>query len=349
MQMNLSNAMNEIRDERRNVGFDSYDITVKQLVDMVAEGQINISPDYQRRFVWDKPRQSQLVESIFLGIPIPSLFMATNDDSSWEVIDGLQRLTTMINFVDHRIGKSNVVEGEPLRLRGMDKIPSLNGASFEELPANLKLSFLTRPIRITVLNDRSDHQVRFDLFERLNTGGIVLHEQEIRNCVFQGAFNDFVKDCAKDERLENLIRRSDKHARGNVEELILKFFAYFENREDFRHSVKDFLNNYMDMKTRSFSNKKDLSDLFQKTIGVLHNALPNGIVRNARPNSTPLILFEAIIVGVADILNSGGTVDDNKLREIMDNEDLKVLTTGATNSLPKLRDRIDFVASRVAV
>ncbi len=174
--MNLTKAVSEIRDQRRSVGFDSYDITVKQLVDMVSEKQIHISPEYQRRFVWDEVRQSQLIESIFLGIPIPSLFMATNEDSTWEVIDGLQRLTTMMNFV---------TDGESiLRLKGMEKLPSLNGGTFEDLPSNLKLSFVTRPIRITVLNDRSDYQVRFDLFERLNTGGISLHEQEIRNCVF---------------------------------------------------------------------------------------------------------------------------------------------------------------------
>jgi hypothetical protein len=97
--MNLNKATSEIRDERHNVGFDSYDITVKQLVDMISEAQIDISPDYQRRFVWDDVRQSQLIESIFLGIPIPSLFMATNEDSSWEVVDGLQRITTLVNFV----------------------------------------------------------------------------------------------------------------------------------------------------------------------------------------------------------------------------------------------------------
>ena len=198
-----------------------------------------------------------------------------------------------------------------------------------------------------MLNDRSDHQVRFDLFERLNTGGIVLHEQEIRNCVFQGSFNDFIKECATDERLESLIRRSDKHARGNVEELVLKFFAYFEDRKEFRHSVKNFLNDYMNRKTKSFSNKKELLDLFRRTVETLHHALPNEIVRSARPNSTPLILFEAVIVGVADLLSRGAHVDAQKLQDVLNDEELKALTTGATNSLPKLRDRIDFVSARV--
>lgn len=273
--------------------------------------------------------------------------MATNDDSSWEVIDGLQRLTTMINFVDYRILKRDNDESGPLKLKSLEKIPSLNGAMFEDLPSNLKLSFLTRPIRITVLNDRSDHQVRFDLFERLNTGGIILHEQEIRNCVFQGAFNDFIKQCAKDVRFNKLIRRSDKNGRGNVEELALKFFAYFEYRGEFRHPVKDFLNEYMEKKTKKFDNRPELTILFESTVDAIHEALPNGIVRSSRPNSTPLILFEAVFVGCADIISQGLRINGERLREILDDEDLKSLTTGATNSLPKLRERIDYVSTRV--
>lgn len=343
--MGLSNAMSEIRDERRNVGFDSYDITVKQLVDMVGEKQIHISPDYQRKFVWDEVRQSQLIESIFLGIPIPSLFMATNEDSTWEVIDGLQRLTTLLNFVDPKLKSDS--KGDPLRLKGMEKIPSLNGSRFDDLPSNLKLNFLTRPLRITVLNDRSDYQVRFDLFERLNTGGIALHEQEIRNCVFQGPFNDFIKQCADDPRLDNLVKRRDKAGRGNLEELVLKFFAYFEDRGEFVHSVRDFLNRYMERKSENFRNKAELADKFETTMQVLTDNLPGGIVRSSRPNSTPLVLFEAVAIGVCDALSAGLAIDGEALREILDDEDLKRLTTGATNSQRKLVDRIDYVATRV--
>ncbi|WP_406873229.1 DUF262 domain-containing protein [Aminobacter sp. P9b] len=345
--INPSKAAQEILAQRRNVGFDTYDITVKQLVDMVQEDTINVSPDYQRRFVWDELRQSQLVESIFLGIPIPSLFLATNEDSTWEVIDGLQRITTLVNFV-FPVGLQK--DGSPykeLKLRGLEKIPSLNGANFDALTSNLKLSFMTRPIRITVLNDLSDFQVRFDLFERLNTGGITLHEQEIRNCVFQGRFNDFVKKCAGDPRLDRLVKRTDKTGRGNLEELVLKFFAYFEDRREFRHSVKEFLNNYMEKKTKVFSNQEALEDIYIRTMDALSAALPAGIARSNRPNSTPLVLFEAVTVGVADVIAGGGHVSAPALQEILDDEGLKALTTGATNSLPKLIGRIEYVSYRV--
>lgn len=342
--MNLTKAASEIREERRNVGFDSYDITVKQLVDMITENQISISPEYQRRFIWDEVRQSQLVESIFLGIPIPSLFMATNEDSSWEVVDGLQRVTTLVNFVFPEPFSSELKSFKKLKVNGLEKIPSLNGAMFNDLTNNLKLQFLTRPIRITVLNDRSDYKVRFDLFERLNTGGIVLHEQEIRNCVYQGAFNDFLKKCAQDARFDTLVKRSDKSGRGNMEELALKFFAYFEYRNKFRHSVKEFLNDYMELKTNDFNNKAKITHIFNETMHILSDILPDGIVRSNRPSSTPLVLFEAISVGVADLVMKGKQVKPRAVRELLDDPELKKLTTGATNSLPRLIGRIEYVA-----
>lgn len=339
--MDFAKASSELTEQRRSVGFDSYDITIKQLVSMVGHDEINIAPEYQRHFVWDDVRQSQLIESLYLGIPVPSLFMATNEDATWEVVDGLQRLTTLLRFVEG-------VDEESLKLRGLEKLSSLNGAVFSDLPQSLQLSLLTRPIRITVLNDRSDHQVRFDLFERLNTGGIVLHEQEIRSCVFLGRFNDFVKSCASDERVVKLVKRTDIRGRGNLEELILKFFAYFERSERFKHSVKDFLNEYMEEKTISFKNEIELKRVFDRTFDFLCENLPNGIVRSDRPNTTPLLVFEAATVGVACAIRDGALLDATKLIETLDGESLKKATSGGTNSQPKLRDRIDIVKKAVS-
>jgi uncharacterized protein with ParB-like and HNH nuclease domain len=330
--MNFSDALAEIQKERRTVGFDTYDITIKQLIDMIGEKSINVSPDYQRRFVWDDVRQSQLVESIFLGIPIPNIFMATT-----------------LRFAAHNLA---VIDGKnlgALKLKGLEKVSSLNGVLYDEMPSNLKLNFLTRPLRITVLNDQSDFQVRFDLFERLNTGGIILHDQEIRNCVFQGRFAEFIKECVTNPDFETVIKRSDKHGRGNLEELALKFFAYYEDRALFKHSVKGFLNDYMEKKTKSFKNEKELLEIFEQTFSEIKRCLPNGIVRANRLNSTPLVLFEAIAIGVADILSAGSQIDDQKLNDLLEDDSLKALTTGATNSLSKLTGRIDYVSQRALI
>lgn len=242
--MNAITIQEQIEKNRKSVSFDSYDITIRQLCDMVIELMIDIAPEYQRHFVWDETRQSQLIESILLGIPVPSLFMATNKDSTWEVIDGLQRLTTIINF----IGNDNLIKivnssCKKLKLFGLEKLSSLNNLKYEDLPKSLQIMFTTRPIRVTVLNDRSDFDLRYDLFERLNTGGVTLHPQEIRNCVFLGKFNDFIKNLAEYPAFRNVVKTTVKSSRtGSYEELVLKFFAYHQDRHEFIHGVETFLN-----------------------------------------------------------------------------------------------------------
>lgn len=337
----------QLDTNRRNVSFDNYDITVRQLYSMISERQIELQPEYQRHFVWDSLRQSQLIESIFLGIPIPNLFMATNYDSTWEVIDGLQRLTTIVNFVgDQEVRERTNRNTQKLRITGLDKVSAMNGLLFEQLPVSVQHMFMTRPIRITVLNDKSDFSVRYDLFERLNTGGVILHPQEIRNCVFLGEFKDFVIECNEKDSFINSVKMTENAERtGSREELVLKFFAYYEDRALFVHSVKEFLNDYMEKKTKRFPNKSSLRTLFEETFDLIRDFLPQGIVRGNRVNITPLVLFEAISIGVADLINENqkDSIIATRLQELLNNEELRKLTTGATNSRVKLIERIDFV------
>ena len=347
--MDIIKIQEQLDKNRRSVSFDSYDLSVRQLYDMVSEKNIDIAPDDQRHFIWNDERQSQLIESIFLGIPVPSLFMATNKDSTWEVIDGLQRLTTIINFIgDDQTIRSINSATKKLQLKSLEKLSSFNGLYFEDLPKSIQLGFQTRPIRITVLNDRSDYNVRYDLFERLNTGGVILHPQEIRNCVFVGEFNDFIKECAINTDFRNVVKvTKNAEKTGNFEELVLKFFAYYEDRNEFVHGVKEFLNDYMEKKTKLFTNEKELKKLFENTFKKLNSILPNGIVRGNRVNITPIVLYEAIAVGTADVIDNKDTIDNSKLLQVLDNSELKSLTTGATNSRKKLFDRIKFVRENI--
>ncbi len=349
--MDIIKIQDQLDKNRRSVAFDSYDITIRQIFDMVNEKMIDVAPAYQRHFIWDDVRQSQLIESIFLGIPVPSLFMATNKDSSWEVIDGLQRLTTIVNFIGN-IETIRIVNStcKKLQLTGLEKLTTLNNLIFEDLPRTIQHSFLTRPIRITVLNDRSDFNLRYDLFERLNTGGVSLHPQEIRNCVYIGEFNDFIKSCSENSDFRTVVKMTENAERtGSLEELVLKFFAYYERRNQFVHSVKDFLNDYMADKTALFKNKAEFSKIFNNTFSTLNKFLPDGIVRGNRKNITPLILFEAISIGVADILEIQTKINKNQLQKLLDDKELAKLTTGATNSRIKLNQRIDFVKNKLTI
>ena len=347
--MNIVKIQEQLDINRRSVAFDSYDITLKQLYDMVLERMVDIAPEYQRHFVWDEARQSALIESLFLGIPIPSLFMATNRDASWEVIDGLQRLTTILNFIGNAEELKDLkINHKKLKLSGLEKLDSMNGLQYEDLPKSMQFMLQTRPLRITVLNDRSDFNVRYDLFERLNTGGVTLHEQEIRNCVYIGEFNDFIKELAGNEDFRSVVKMTENSERsGSYEELVLRFFAYHEDSDSFVHSVKGFLNDYMEKKTNNFKDKKNLNELFETTFRALNNNLPDGIVRGARINITPIVLYEAVTVGCAKAINSGEQYDLSQLVSLLNDVELKKYTTGATNSKKMLEKRVAIVKDKL--
>lgn len=332
----------QLDSKRKTVAFDSYDLSVRQVLEMIESGDIFVPPEYQRQFIWDVSRQSVLIESVFLGIPVPSLFMATNPDATWEVVDGVQRLGSLSHFIGGSVLLEKIQRDEALELNGLEKIDSLNGASFSELPKSVQLHFLTRPIRVTVLNDRSDLAVRFDLFERLNTGGVSLTAQEIRNCVYRGAFNESIKELAMEGEFRSIIRVRDAKSRnGTYEEMVLRFFAYLEGYDKFDHSVKEFLNDYMESRQRA-AISHDERTLYAQVIRVLHQAFPNGLMRGGR-GVTPVNLFEALSVGVALALRAGKAVDSNKLMDLIDDEVLRRFTGAGSNQKKFVIGRIEYV------
>ncbi len=188
----MIDAIAQLNEQKRKVDFDSYDLSVKELINMFSEGIIDIAPQYQRQFRWGEDRQSKFIESVLLGIPIPSLFMAANPDGKWEVIDGVQRLSTLIHFAGSQTVLDKLKLKEPLRLQQLDKLDSFEEMLFLQMPPPVQLQFLLKPLRVTTLNDKSDVTVRFDLFERLNTGGVLLTAQEFWSCIFRGEFSYFL-------------------------------------------------------------------------------------------------------------------------------------------------------------
>ncbi|NWB51929.1 DUF262 domain-containing protein [Pseudomonas sp. F8002] len=340
---NFSQLQQQLDTERRLVSFDSYDMTIKQIYDMFAEGHIFVPPEYQRQFVWDAVRESELIESVFLGIPVPSLFMATNADATWEIVDGVQRLSTVAHYVgDNPALLDSINRKGPLELDKLEKLTTLNKQSFDDLPKSVQLMFMTRPIRVTVLNDKSDLSVRFDLFERLNTGGILLTNQEIRNCIFRGKFNDSLKKISKIEDFKTVVRlRESDSKNGTAEEYVLRYMAYLYNYENFEKSVKGFLNDYMkDNSDKALPAKKLV--LFKKVLAVLAVAFPNGLSRG-QSTITPANLFEAISVGTALAIEAGAVIDVQKLKNLVADAELKKITTAGTNNKRMVTGRIHYV------
>ena len=337
----------QLEKERHTVSFDSYDITVKQLLDMIESRAIDIAPDYQRQFIWDEKRQSLFVESVLLGIPIPSLFMATNKDSTWELVDGVQRISTLINFCGTDDMRRRINSKQALCLCDLEKLTTFNACEYTSLPKSIQLAFLLRPIRVTTLNDKSDLRVRFDLFERLNTGGVRLQPQEIRNCIFRGPFNEALKELTRDSSFRKVVKvKTGSENNGTREEFVLRFLAFYDGYQTFDHSVDGFLNAYMGDRY-NHPPASDRMRAFAETFAFLKTALPNGIVRFGRHSLTPVNLYEAVAVGTALALKTKARLKGNVLVALLDSDELTALTSAGTNSRKMVKGRIELVRDRL--
>ena len=344
--MKAESLIAQLDQQRRKVDFDTYDVIVEQLITMVESGTIDVAPAYQRQFRWNNLKRSHLIESVLLGIPVPSLFMAANQDGTWELVDGVQRLSTLVQFAGTQEARTKLSLHEPHTLNNLDKLSAFNGMTFADLPGSLQLQFRHRPIKVITLSDKSDRVVRFDLFERLNTGGVALTNQEIRACIYRGGFNSFLERMAKTPDFIKTVKLTKAQEQdGTREECVLRFFAFLYRYQEFVHSVVEFLNGYMQDSSKSFeyaSNEK----LFLNTFGNLRKAVPDGIARSPTRKLTPLNLFEAVTVGAALALKQRGKIKVTGVSNWLRSEELRALTTGATNNRAMVIGRIEFCRDR---
>ena len=340
----------QLQEQRRTVDFQSYDMAVQQLFTMLETDQIDIAPAYQRQFRWTPLQCSELIESVMLGIPVPSLYMATNEDGSWELVAGVQRLSALAMFAGGRKLQDKLKIKQALRLsQELQKLDTFRGLHFEELPESIQLQFTLRSLKVITLTDKSDSVVRFDLFERLNRGGVALTEQEIRNCVFRGKFADFVDELADNSDFKTVVRLAGKQNNdGTGEECVLRFFAFLNRYTEFDHSVKDFLNNYMRDSSKKFEYKSGRK-IFESVFEKLAQLFPAGLVRpslSRKAGTTSLVLYEGVVVGAALAYSHSGKIDGKKLNAWLPSPTLKKFTTGATNSASAVAGRIEFCRDR---
>jgi hypothetical protein len=199
----------EIDQAKRTVSTDSVQITIGEVANMYASAELNISPDFQRLFRWSDERKSNFVESILIGIPIPPAFAYEKEDGTWELIDGLQRISTVLEFMgvlkDPDTGKLR-----RSKLLDTKYLPSLDGVVWqaesegeETLDKSLQLFFRRHRIDFQILKHPSDPKTKFDLFQRLNRGGAYANEQEVRTCSMVLANVEFT------QRLRQLAARED--------------------------------------------------------------------------------------------------------------------------------------------
>lgn len=333
----------QLNAERRRVDVDTNNFPVRELVRMLRDGELNIAPAYQRKFRWPNDTESALIESVFLGLPIPSIFVATNEGFEWEVVDGLQRLSTLAHFMAEtdddlkRIGRE-----DPLRLTGLTKVPALDGLLYAELPKPLQIYFGRQPLQITALTDKSDLRVRFDLFERLNRGAVALSEQEVRACLYGGQFNDLIERLSADETYVSLLKlQPAKQSDGTAAEVVLKYFAYKNDRDNFTGRVTKFLNDFM-ADSEKHPTIEEAEAEFKRVAQTLSQILGGEPYLRTDYGVTPLVQLEATLVAIGELIGVGAGVGRPDTGWT-DDADLKEASMGGTNTKSRLNARIERV------
>jgi hypothetical protein len=349
----------------RGVSQERSDFLLPQILDFVQHKRwMNLRPEYQRRQVWDRKKQSQFIESLLMNLPVPPVFLFESEYSRYEVMDGQQRLSTIMSFYSNS-----------LKLTGLEYWTELNGRSYSELPPLLQRGLDRRRISAVVLqsnfSEQNDDELRQIVFERLNTGGQRLNAQELRNCIYASPFASMLVSLAGYDVFNDLWeipRYSDHFIDGHISsdlesnvlfkrmgdcELVLRFFA-LRHRKNIRGSIKSILD--MCMKSNLNSSEGQLANYesdFRSRIDMANDIfgqnafkikeLDNGKVKASAP------FYDAIVIACdrqfenrVALIKKRMTLRRN-IHAALSNPEYYELLIGRANTAEGIKQRLDFI------
>lgn len=272
----------EVAPDQRQVKTEKQDVPVDALHARVKKGKINLQPDFQRNFVWNNIKASRLIESLLLDIPIPIIYVAEEPNGTLAVVDGQQRLTSICAFIDGKFPDSR-----DFRLSSLQVLQELNGKSFKDLNEELQQHIENTALRLIIIEKESNPDVRFEVFERLNLGAERLNDQELRNSVYRGPYNNLLKDLSTNPYLLKILDAKEPHKRMLDRQLILRFFAMRRvSHLNYRGPMKQFMNREMETRRHAPENElNQLRDLFEKSIELAWHVFGSHAFRRFTPGT----------------------------------------------------------------
>jgi len=242
----------------RKVYTQASDPPIKDLCDRLNKGKLESQSDFQRNYVWEKKAElrSKLIESVLLKVPIPVIYTAELDSGNEVVVDGQQRLRTLLDFC----------KKDGFKLSKLKILEDLNGKGYSELPEQLQDAIDSYPLRVIRIEKESHPDIKFDIFERLNRGSVKLNDQELRNCIYRGNFNELLKKLVQNKDFLSIQNLSEPEKRMKDIERILRFFALSDKGiQNYKSPLRTFLSLYMEEKRVIQENEKnEKTELFKK-------------------------------------------------------------------------------------
>ncbi len=362
--MEIENTLQkEIAEKRTEFKSENYPMSIGELINLYEKGEIIINPDFQRYFRWTDIQKSRLIESILLGIPIPSIFVFQREDGIWEVVDGLQRISTLIQFMSELPKLEDIPQKGKLKLQATKYLPSLEGIVWEaksdediEMPTPLKLFIKRAKLNFSIILSDSGKNAKFDIFQRLNTGGTYASDQEVRNSVMimvnKPTFLWFKKLASNPDFIET-ISLSDRLADEQYPmELVLRHIALTH----FEYSPKKELSDYFDeiietiLADPKFPYDK-YEAMFNQTFKLLNSLEGENVFKRYDGSSFKgkflESAFEAISVGVATNYSFYNLPNDNnlikeKIKKIHTEELFRKNTGSGSNARTRIPKVVPF-------
>lgn len=311
---------NELSIARKEIVSDGYDMSVGEIMNLYKDHEILINPEFQRLFRWDITRKTRFIESLLLGIPIPPIFVYQNENGIWELIDGLQRLSTILEFsgllrnTDGELVPASVLDGTRFLPALSGKRWSISGESNEnEIGHMQQLQIKRARMRVEILKQESDSTAKYELFQRLNTGGAGLSEQEVRNCIavmVNPDFFDWMKRCSTFSSFQKTIDQTDYAIEKQMAlELLLRFLAFRNVPYKSGLDVHEYLDDALMEMAENVSFDRDSEEyIFEKTFELLEISLDSRAFKRWDGSEFKgkflMSVFEVVATGVSQNLTS---------------------------------------------
>lgn len=326
-----------IQEQRRKIRVDSYSMSIGEIIALYKDKDLILRPVYQRLFRWSDEEQSSLIESVLMGLPLPTIFVEVDESSKWSVVDGLQRISTLARFMGVPFEDAKPEHNEPLRLTGLSVLHYLNGKTYADLGADAQRLFKREKLYISSIKsdlaDNKRNDAKFDLFIRLNRHGQMLTGQEIRNALITQLnlpLANFLANLKEEPNFQDVASLSETE--DDVQtglELILRFFA-LKNWDEAKINSYNSLNLLLDEFCTQepfgipHENYEKEASIFKKTFELLAEASDEGNPlkrwdksRQKFSGKRSMATFTIIAVGLGRLIEAGKTITTEELKAII--------------------------------
>ncbi|MBQ4647430.1 MAG: DUF262 domain-containing protein [Candidatus Gastranaerophilales bacterium] len=340
MSILIENIEKDIENKKGRIKTENVIISIGEIINLYKDKDIKLNPDFQRFFRWTKEQKSRLIESIFLGLPIPSFFVYEDNQNIWEVLDGLQRISSILEYIGELKNEENKAK-EPLVLEGMQYLTSLEGTKWSDLSDKLQRGFKKNTLPFIVMKNETSEIKKYQLFQRLNRGGTTLTEAEVRNCIIlmepQGkALINMIDTMYNNVDFQNTVCLNERKKNEKADfDLVIRYLCFKYSTIDELLAVKsvgDFLNNKISKLAYEGLNYKNEIEYFEYIFKQINLQLSKKAFRKWDTETLkpvgPFLMaqYEAVIYGILKSENCSNL--NNKLDYLISHDIYKEYSKG---------------------